>query len=90
MGFLLLKIKSPKVLITLQGIFYHNASEITTEYEQILQNSSYGVDFDHHLKMPPEPFPHGKAIREAYLRTRHSYKLSGPAILMIRRPMRRA
>ena len=28
--------------------------------------------------------------REAYLRTRHSYKLSGPAILMIRRPLRRA
>lgn len=49
-----------------------------------------GVDFDHHLKKPPEPFTYGKAIREAYLRTRHSYKLSGPAILMIRRPLRLA
>ncbi len=36
MGFLLLKIKSPKVLITLQNTFYHNASEITTESERIL------------------------------------------------------
>ena len=54
------------------------------------KNSSYGVDFDHHLKRPPEPFTYGKAIWEAYLRIRHSYKLSGPAILIIRRPMRRA
>ena len=45
MGFLLLKIKSPKVLITLQGIFYHNASEITTEYEQILQKQQLWCRF---------------------------------------------
>lgn len=44
-GFLLLKIKSPKVLITLQSIFYHNASEITTEYEQIPQKQQLWCRF---------------------------------------------
>ena len=54
------------------------------------KNSSYGVDFNRHLKKPPESSACEATTWEVCMCTGHSYKLSGLAMLIIRRPMRRA